>query len=147
MPELTHRQLAVSAFNASWTLLERDRSEDDDLELLEGAFASRHHWRTVGGAQQVSIADWMVSRCFAELGDGPMALRFALAAIAASPDDAPAWMVASMLEGLARAHAANGDAEARDDAMARATRALEDESDDEDRELIASQLASVPTAR
>ncbi|HEY8081283.1 MAG TPA: hypothetical protein VIE15_04265 [Acidimicrobiales bacterium] len=145
--ELTHRALAVRAFNESWSLLERERTEDEDLALLEVAFASRHHWRAEGGDQQLAIADWMVARCFAELGDGRLAVRFALAALAAQPVDAPAWLRASLLEGLARAHAANGDGEARDDAVLLAEAALGEEPDDEERGVIAAQLATVPPAR
>lgn len=144
--ELTHRSLAVAAYNATWSVLERDRTSDEDLELLELAFASRHHWRLEGGAQQTAVADWMVSRCFADLGEGPLAIRFALAALAAEPPDAPAWLRASLLEGLARAHASAGDAAARDDVIARARAALELEADPEDRALIAEQLATVPPA-
>jgi hypothetical protein len=142
--ELTHKALATSAFNESWSLLERSRTGDEDLELLEVAFASRHHWRREGGAQQVAIADWMVSRCFAELGEPRLAVRFALAALEAQPPDAPAWLRASLLEGLARAHASAGNAAARDDALGRAHAALEDEEDREDRAVIADQLATVP---
>jgi hypothetical protein len=145
--ELTHRRLAVATFNKSWELLERERTPAEDLELLEVAFASRHHWRIEGGAKQASIADWMVSRCFAELGDGAMALRFARSAIELAPQDRPAWMEASMYEGLARAHAANGDAAARDEAMGRAARALDEEQDPEERVIIEAQLATVPPAR
>jgi len=143
---LTHRSLAVTTFNASWALLERDRTEEEDLELLEVAFTSRHHWRKEGGARQIAIADWMVSRCFSELGEGRLAVRFALAALAAQPDDAPAWMRASVLEGLARAHAANGDQGSRDEALAAASAALEEEADPEERAIIAEQLATVPPA-
>ncbi|HEV3328816.1 MAG TPA: hypothetical protein VGZ33_05415 [Acidimicrobiales bacterium] len=144
--ELTHRVLAVAAFNSSWELLERERTEEEDLELLEVALASRHHWRHEGGPQQLAIADWMVSRCFAELGDGTLALRFARSALVEEPPDGPAWLRASLLEGLARAHAANGDWGERDDAAARAVAALAAEDDEEDRALIEAQLASVPSA-
>lgn len=144
--EHTHRDLAVAAFNASWELLERERTEEEDLELLEVALASRHHWRREGAPQQLAIADWMVSRCCCELGAGALALRFARAAIAEAPEDAPAWLTASLLEGLARSHAASGDQAARDEAVARATAALALEGDDEDRALIESQLATVPDA-
>ena|ERR1700724_2076930 len=116
--DLTHRALATQAFNASWSLLERDRTEAEDLELLEVAFTSRHHWRQEGGPQQIAIADWMVSRCCSELGDGALALRFAVAALAAAPPDAR-----------------------------RAAHVLAEETDDEDRALIEAQLASVPPAR
>lgn len=148
MPDaLTHRALAAASFNASWTLLERDRTPTEDLELLEVAFTSRHHWRAEGAPQQVAIADWMVARCFSELDEGGLALRFATAALEAAPADSPVWLRASLLEGLARAHAANGDQAARDEAAARAAAILEAEPDPEDRALIADQLASVPAAR
>jgi hypothetical protein len=143
----SHRELAVATYGRSWTLLERERTEDDDLELLEVAFTSRHHWRCAGGPQEWAISDWMVSRCFAELGDGPMSLRFATSAMSLEPDDAPAWLRASLLEGLARAHAASGDATARGEAIERAGRELELETEPEDRALIEEQLASVPPAR
>ena len=144
--ELTHRGLSARNYNHCWELLERDRTNDEDLELLEAAFASRHHWRTEGGdvAQQIAVADWMVSRCFAELGEGPLSVRFATAALAAEPVDAPAWMRASFQEGLARAHAANGDKRGRDEAAARATELLANEPSEKNRELIEEQLASVP---
>lgn len=148
MPEaLTHRALAAEAFNASWALLERDRTPDEDLELLEVAFTSRHHWRAEGGPHQIAIADWMVARCFSTLGEGALALRFATAALDAAPGDAPAWLRASLLEGLARAHASNGDQAARDRAAARAALVLAEEPDAEDRALIADQIATVPPAR
>jgi hypothetical protein len=143
----THRQLAVATFNKSWELLERERTAREDLELLEVAFASRYHWRIEGGQKQASIADWMVSRCFAELGDGVMALRFVRSAMDLAPTDRPAWMEASLFEGLARAHAANGDAVARDEAMAHAAHALAEEPDPEERGIIEAQLATVPPAR
>jgi hypothetical protein len=144
--ELSHRSLAAGAFNASWTLLERERAADEDLELLEVAFASRHHWRHEGGAQQIAIADWMVSRCFAELDEPRLALRFAVAAFDEQPDDAPAWLRASLLEGLARAYAVGGDDAARDDAITRARAALDLEPDDESRAVIAEQLSTIPGA-
>jgi hypothetical protein len=144
---LTHRALAAATFNECWELLEADRSPAQDLELLELAFTSRHHWRAEGAPQQVAIADWMVARCFSALDEGKLALRFANAALDAAPDGAPAWLRASLLEGLARAHAANGDQAGRDGAVKRAATILAEETDAEDRGLIADQLASVPPAR
>lgn len=143
--EAQHRELAVSAFNACWTLLDRGAlTEAEQLDLLESAFEQRHHWRIVGAATQRSIAEWMVARCYSELGHGDLALRFARAALAKQPPDAPAWMRASLFEGMARAHAANGDRIARDEAFAAASAALEDEPDATERKIIADQLATVP---
>jgi hypothetical protein len=49
-----------------------------------------------------------------------------------------------MLEGMARASAAIGDDHGRDRYAAEARRVLETVEDKEDRELIASQIASIP---
>lgn len=140
-----HRELAVGAFNACWTLLDKGALTDaEQLDLLESAFEQRHHWRIAGAAKQRSIAEWMVARCYSELGEGALALRFARAALAEQPADAPAWMRASLLEGMARAHAANGDRVRRDESFAAASSALAEEADDEERQVIADQLATVP---
>ena len=54
------------------------------------------------------------------------------------------WLVASAQEGMARAHAAAGHDQERDQWAADARATLAGVDDDEDRELIESQLATVP---
>lgn len=141
--ELTHRRLAGQTYNATWELLEAARTPEQDRELLCLAFASRYHWGLAGGAQQVAIADWMVSRCFAALGTGGLAVSFAAAALHGMPDDAPAWLRASLLEGMARAQSAAGDGKARDRHLAKAREELAAETDAEERALIQSQIDDV----
>jgi hypothetical protein len=58
--------------------------------------------------------------------------------------DAPDWLVASAAEGLARAYAALGNDQERDEWLRSSANLVEAVADDESRELIASQLASVP---
>jgi hypothetical protein len=58
--------------------------------------------------------------------------------------DAPDWLVASTAEGLARAYAALGSEQDRDVWLNNAESLVEVIADEESRELIASQLASVP---
>ncbi|MCU1587259.1 MAG: HTH-type transcriptional regulator hmrR [Frankiales bacterium] len=142
---LTHRQLAVQTYNATWHLLEASRSEQQDLELLGLAFASRYHWGLAGGPKEQAIADWMASRCLAALGEGSLAVRFADSALALAPTDQE-WLTASMHEGRARAAAAARDRAGRDEHVALARAALDRETDAEDREAIAAQLAEVPEA-
>jgi hypothetical protein len=138
--------LAKATYNRCWDLLENEsRTSDDDDDLLATAFASRFHWYAVGGDEQKIVSDWMVSRAAAAVGFGELSVRFAQRANeAAAEGEFPAWLQASLFEGLARAHAANGDAELRGEFLDMAQRELEQESDDEDRDLIAQQIATVP---
>ena len=146
MSEIDHRTIAVERYNHCWDLLERDeRSQDEDVELLTAAFTSRYHWSFAGGPEQWTISDWMVSRAAADIGEGSLALTFALRASSAAQEfDAPDWLVASVAEGVARAYGALGDDRARDEWLVNAERLVAAIADDEDRDLIASQLASVP---
>ena len=61
-----------------------------------------------------------------------------------SSEELPTWLVASTLEGLARAHAVAGHDEERDAFAADARSVLEAVDDDEDREIVESQLATIP---
>jgi hypothetical protein len=140
------RSIAAAAYNRCWELLENEeRSVEDDDELLTSAFTSRYHWAVVGGREQVIISDWMVSRAAQALGEADLALRFARRANDAAQEPATSdWLVASTAEGMARAFAVAGD-EAQCQAWCeKAEQLIERIADDEDREIIAEQLATVP---
>ncbi len=143
MVDFDHRSVAVSTYNACWDLLESARSTEDDRNLLSLAFTSRYHWLQAGGATQWATADWMVSRCAAAIGEGTLSMTFAQSALAGVPKDAPAWMRASMHEGMARACVAVGDDVGRAQHIAEARQVLASEPSQEDRQLIESQIATV----
>jgi hypothetical protein len=140
------RQRAVALYNQSWDLLEDPkRDADRDRKLLLAACGSRACWEGVGDAENMSVGDWMVSRVLAELGAADLAVSFAQSAHdLVEGNDAPIWMRASAMEGLARAYAAAGDAAQRDRHVALASDLVNQIPDLEDRELIAAQLATVP---
>lgn len=142
MIDVDHRTIAVSTYNGCWELLESARSAEDDRNLLSLAFASRYHWLQAGTSMQWAMSDWMVSRCAAAVGEGNLSLTFAKSALEGVPEDAPAWMQASMHEGMARACGAVGDHEGRRQHIARARQILATEPSQEDRELIESQIAT-----
>jgi hypothetical protein len=143
---LDHRAVAVETYNRCWDLLEKEqRSTEDDVDLLTCAFASRHHWRIVGGAPQAITADWMISRAAAEIGNADLAVDFARRAFdGVQVGTHPAWLRASVFEGLGRAHAAAGDPTLRDQYVSLAWLVLEQEPDPENRAVIEDQLRSVP---
>jgi hypothetical protein len=142
-----HRAQAIAYFNAAWDLIDTaDRSAEQDREMLTRASASRQHWIDAGGTEEnLAVADWQVAHAASQAGMADIALVFARAAVErAESSDLPTWLKASTHEGLARAHALAGDT-ASYTYEADLTRALlEKVSDIANRELIESQLASIP---
>ncbi len=143
-----HRSIAVATYNRCWDLLETtDRSADQNAELLTCAFASRHHWLAVGGAPQAVTAEWMISRAACEVGNPELAVQFAHRAFDLVQSGVhPAWLRASVFEGMGRAHAVNGEARLRDQYLSLAWLVLDQEPDPENRAVIEEQLHSVPMA-
>jgi hypothetical protein len=141
-----HRTFAGAAFNRSWDLIDKaDRSPADEAELLTAVFASRYHWEPIGNDENKAIGDWQIAHAASQLGLAPIALRFATAALertqAAGRDD---WLLASCYEGVARAHAIAGSPGERDRYIALARAVLDTVEDPEDRELIESQISTIP---
>ena len=140
------RAFGAAGFNATWEYIDKtDRSDDDDLEMLLSAAASRWHWGRAGGEEQLATGDWQIAHVLSLAGAGALALRFARRSLAAAQAGGwTGWRLASAHEGMARAAAAAGDAAGRDAHAAAAQAALDAEPDDEERAVIARQLASVP---
>lgn len=141
-----HRKLGVKLYNRCWELLEQpDRSSEDDVTLVTLAFTSKYHWSFVAGPTETIISNWMIARAAAAVGEGHLSLTYArLAHDAAQEPGIEDWLVASSAEGVARAYAASGDVASRDEWYARSETLVAAITDRESRELIASQLASVP---
>ncbi len=144
----TRRSFAVAAFNGAWALIDKsDRSADDDRQMLTLAFASRWHWSDVGTPENRTIADWQVAHAASLIGEASLAITHAQAAYDAARSDAlPDWLQASTAEGLARAHAAAGDQASYEVYAAEARQLVDRLEDEEDRELIRGQLATIPVA-
>jgi hypothetical protein len=148
--ELTPEQrrgLAVDLFNHAWSLLRLpERTPEQDDELIHAAHASRHHWVEVGTAANLARGEWQVSRVYATLGRGEPALYHAgrcLAYCEGDPDALEDWDLPYAYEALARAHAVAGNAaEARSNAD-RARELGERIADEEDREQLVADLATL----
>ena len=141
-----HLLFGVGLFNQCWELINKpDRTENENVEMLLRAMASRWHWEQVGGPEQVATGDWQVAHVASLLGLGDLAVTFATRNLdMTSSSEWDGWRLASAHEGMARACAAAGDAEGYERHAAEAARVLEDESDPENRRHVADQLASIP---
>jgi hypothetical protein len=147
-PEL-ERKLAAHLFNDTWRLLELpDRTPEQVDEMIHCAHASRYHWGRVGAAVKLARGEWICSRVYAVLGHAEPALwhaRRCLAILEASGSDGGVqdWDLPAAYEGLARAFAVAGNADASELWLKRSRAALADVSDAEDRETIEQDLGSI----
>jgi hypothetical protein len=142
LAERQQRALAVRLFNETWQRLE---ATPPDPQALQTAMASRLHWDGIGETEQLAVGDWLIAHVASRLGYSNLALDYASTAHErAVSGQVPLWLVASVQEGMSRAHAAAGHDEERDRWAANARQTLAAVDDDEDRELIEGQLASIP---
>ncbi len=140
------RALAKQLFNRTWELIDcTDRSPEQDRMMLVTACAAYYHWDAVGTEENRAIADWQIAHVASLLGYGDLALAHATSALhRVLAANLPDWLRASALEGLARAHAGVGNQAERDSYVKRATEAVALVTDKKERELISSQIATVP---
>jgi DNA-binding transcriptional MerR regulator len=140
------RRLAAALFNSTWTLMEKeDRTRDEDDAMLHMAHASRHHWGQVGTAANLGRGEWQCSRVYAVLGRAEPCLHHAQRYLDICQENGIAdWDLAFAYEALARGHAVAGDAAQARSFTEQALAAAEDIAGDDDRELVLSDLESIP---
>jgi hypothetical protein len=122
-----------------------DRDPD---ELLHCAHASAHHWLKVGTVANRARSEWQCSRVYSVLGRPEPALHHArrcLELCESAPDEIEEFDLPFAYEALARAHAVAGDEAAAREWLARARSAGERIADEDDRVLLESDLATIPT--
>ena len=140
------RRLAADLFNGVWRLLEKeDRGVEDDDTMLHMAHASRYHWGQIGAPVNRSRGEWQVSRVYAVLGRAEPAMYHARRGLEICQANGIAdWDLAFAYEALARAAAVSGDMEQARVWTEHALAAAEEIAEDEDRELVISDLESIP---
>jgi len=70
-----HKKQAVALFNATWDLIDKkDKSKQDEINMIHTAHASRYHWGQIGAALEFARGEWQISRVYALLRQGPSAL-------------------------------------------------------------------------
>lgn len=139
------RRIAIGLFNHVWTLMETsDRTPEQTDEMIHGAHASRYHWGNVGNASNHARGEWQVSRVYAVVGRGEAALWHARRCLEiCQQNDIGDWDLAFAYEALARASRVGGDLAGRDRYLAEAREAAKVIKEDEDRQLLEADLATV----
>lgn len=144
----TQRALGLTLYNHVWTLLEKtDRTPAETDEMIHAAHASRFNWNRADGAEPVNLArgEWQCPRVYAVLGRGEPALWHARRCVAINETAGRGeWDIASGNEAMARASAVAGDPGAAADSKAKAIAALDGIADQDDRDVVEDDLATLP---
>ncbi|MBK6760382.1 MAG: hypothetical protein IPG73_06690 [Ignavibacteria bacterium] len=139
-----HRYMAVEANNLAWQLSIRERTPDEDLEMLNAAHASAWHWSIVGTELNHMRATMLLAEVHALCGMGQTAYAYARKMYGYfSTRETEAWELAFAHAIHARAAHAAGRI---DDYRASYAHAVEliGTLSDEDRPIVEMTFKSIP---
>jgi hypothetical protein len=139
------RDTAANLFNYTWALLEKDRTPEEDELMVHAAHAARLHWHSIGEPMHHARGEWQLSRVYAVLGRAEPALHHARRSLEICEEHGIGdFDLAFAYEALARAHAVGGDMETSTLFAAQARAAAEQISEEDDRQIVLSDLATLP---
>jgi DNA-binding transcriptional MerR regulator len=142
-----HRRIGIDLFNFTWTLLEKaDRTPAEIDTMIHAAHASRYHWSLASGSTPANLArgEWQCSRVYAVLHRGEPALWHARRCLEICEENGIGdWDIAFAYEALARASRVAGDQAGMEEWLARAREAGDAIKEEEERDLLLSDLATV----
>ncbi|MGE6487189.1 hypothetical protein [Paenisporosarcina sp. NPDC076898] len=142
---IDHRSIAVRLFNETWDLIEKkDRTGDEDSQMLEKTYASLYHWRQVGTKLNLARGYWQVSRVHAILGHGDAAYFYGIASVELCETEGFGdFDLAFAYESVARAEKCRGNSESMNIWSARGRAAAEQIAKESDKNYFLSELTSV----
>jgi hypothetical protein len=142
------RQLGVDLYNDSWRLLEKERTPEEDDELLHQAHASAYHWLKAPECEPKNRArsEWLCSRVYSVLGRAEPALHHAERSLAICEEHAgnvEDWDLAFAYEALARASRVAGNDQHAQRYEQQGLELAEQISDPEDKEIVLRDYATL----
>lgn len=142
-----HKYFSVECFNSTWNLIDKPiKTPGDEEQMLLRTFASFYHWtqREDCAAENRSVALWQVSRVYALLGQAENARRYGEQCLAESDSPGlPPYCLGYAYEALARAAMVGGNKTKMREYLALAHSIAEKMADEEDREILLSDLAAI----
>jgi hypothetical protein len=139
------RSLAADLFNYSWNLIEKEERTERETDLMiDAAHASRFFWEAVGEPVHHARGEWQISRAYAVARRPEPALHHAQSCLAiCEAHGIGPFDLAYAFEAIARAHAVAGDGAEAMRWASRAREAAVQIEDEDDRELLLSDVAGV----
>lgn len=141
-----HKKQAVDNFNGTWDLIDKgnDRTEDDNVEMIHKAHASRFHWGQIGTPTHFLRGEWQISRVYSLVGLAESALYHArLSLNLCLENNIGDFDLAFAYEALARAYSISKDKEKMDENISLAKKVAENIEKEDDRDYFLSELETV----
>jgi hypothetical protein len=148
-----HKKSAVDLFNLAWALYDkRDRTREEDEEMIYAAYASRYHWGKIESVvgrerwtQAMARGEWQISRMYIPLNHPEAALHHAKRSLEHCREHGIGdFDLAFAYEAVARAYAIGGNEAERDKYVELAKKAGEEIAEKENKDYFLSELATVP---
>jgi|SRR6056297_1599830 len=140
-----HKKMAIDLFNKTWDYLDKpNRTEDDNVEMIHTAHASRYHWGKVGSALEFQRGEWQISRVYAVLEMGESALYHGEIALKTCQENGIGdFDLAFAYEAVARALSIMGNHSEKDKYLALAKEAGKRIPDEGNRDYFFSELETI----
>jgi hypothetical protein len=141
----SHRQFAVDLFNYVWSLLDNpQRSQLEVDEMIHAAHASRYHWGKAGTPVNLARGEWQISRVYSVLSRPEPALFHAHRSLEiCQANGIGDFDLAFAYEALARAYNIAGKPGESRHYLLLATEASEKIAEQEDKDLLLSDLGTI----
>jgi hypothetical protein len=141
-----HKKFAVDLFNLVWSLLDKkDRTKEEDDKMVHAAHASRFHWGEIGKPVNLARGEWQISRVYSVLNGPRSALYHAKRCLEiCKQNDIGDFDLAYAYEAMARAYAVAREKSEAEKYIQLAKEAGEQIKEKEDRNLLYSDLATIP---
>ncbi len=140
--QVAHKYFSANCFNKTWEFIDNpNRTEEDNLSMLQTAMASLWHWtqREHAKSQNLSVRYWQVSRVYSLLGQADDAREYAQASLNFS-EGGGAFYTGFAYESLARAEMVAGNQTKMNEYLEKAHPAAEKIEDPEDKKVLMDDL-------
>jgi hypothetical protein len=142
--EEAHELFAKRLNGEVWRLLEKpNRTPADDERMATAAFASLYHWLHVGDEVNQQRGEWLIARVYTVLADAYLAKKHSsrcLELTEAFMDKMTDFDIAFAYEGIARAHALDGNVDEAEKFLQLAEKAGNEISESESKEIFMGDL-------
>lgn len=140
-----HKYFAAGCFNNAWGLIEKkDRTAEDNEQMIQLAQASLWHWsqREDKTDRNMSVGYWQVSRIYALVGEAENARKYGKLCLEYSKNDEPFYL-GFAYEALARAEMVAGDQAKMKKYLEEAQKQVEAVTKDDEKKMLLDDLGTI----